>query len=97
MTFHIINREFLSLCPLVSMHPSFIFADSSFYRIYIELADQYKEMDAASEKIKRNLLADHLREVIDVLEQKVCLLLIRLLLVFFVVFFTNNSSSRVIK
>jgi Centrosome microtubule-binding domain of Cep57 len=40
-------------------------------RIYVELADQYKAMDAASEMGKRNLLANHLREVIDVLEQKV--------------------------
>ncbi|PVF98469.1 hypothetical protein CPB86DRAFT_758402 [Serendipita vermifera] len=38
--------------------------------IYVELADQYKAMDAASEMIKRNLLANHLREVIDILEQK---------------------------
>lgn len=40
-------------------------------RIYVELADQYKAMDAASDMGKRNLLANHLREVIDVLEQKV--------------------------
>ncbi|KAJ7069924.1 hypothetical protein C8F01DRAFT_537008 [Mycena amicta] len=38
--------------------------------IYVELADQYKEMDAASDVPKRNLLAKHLREVVDVLEQK---------------------------
>jgi hypothetical protein len=42
-------------------------------RIYVELADQYKAMDAASDMGKRNLLANHLREVIDVLEQKVSL------------------------
>jgi len=42
-----------------------------FDRIYVELADQYKAMDAASDMGKRNLLANHLREVIDVLEQKV--------------------------
>ena len=41
-------------------------------RIYVELADEYKMMDAASDMSKRNLLANHLREVIDVLEQKVC-------------------------
>ena len=40
-------------------------------RIYTELADQYKIMDAASNVVKRNVLAQHLREVIDVLEQKV--------------------------
>lgn len=38
--------------------------------IYVELADQYKAMDAASDMGKRNLLASHLREVIDILEQK---------------------------
>ena len=40
-------------------------------RIYVELADEYKAMDAASDMSKRKLLANHLREVIDVLEQKV--------------------------
>jgi hypothetical protein len=65
--------------------------NASSRRIYIELADQYKEMDAASDKPKRNLLADHLREVVDVLEQKVrpvflvCCLL------------ANKQFSRVIK
>ena len=39
--------------------------------IYVELADQYKDMDPVSNVIKRNVLADHLREVIDILEQKV--------------------------
>ena len=39
--------------------------------IYIELADQYALMDAASNVAKRNVLAEHLREVIDILEQKV--------------------------
>ncbi|KAF9561056.1 hypothetical protein CPC08DRAFT_446461 [Agrocybe pediades] len=38
--------------------------------IYVELADQYKVMDAASDVPRRNLLARHLREVVDVLEQK---------------------------
>ncbi|KAH9480153.1 hypothetical protein JR316_0006750 [Psilocybe cubensis] len=38
--------------------------------IYVELADQYKVMDAASDVKRRNLLAKHLREVVDVLEQK---------------------------
>ena len=42
------------------------------YRIYTELADQYKLMDPASNVVKRNVLAEHLREVIDILEQKVC-------------------------
>jgi hypothetical protein len=41
------------------------------HRIYTELADQYKMMDAASNVVKRNVLAQHLRDVIDVLEQKV--------------------------
>ena len=40
-------------------------------RIYIELADQYKDIDPVSNVAKRNVLAEHLREVIDVLEQKV--------------------------
>ena len=39
-------------------------------RIYTELADQYKMMDAASNVVKRNVLAQHLRDVIDVLEQR---------------------------
>jgi len=38
--------------------------------IYTELADQYKIMDAASNVVRRNVLAQHLREVIDVLEQR---------------------------
>ncbi|KAJ3560987.1 hypothetical protein NP233_g10476 [Leucocoprinus birnbaumii] len=38
--------------------------------IYVELADQYKEMDAASNVAQRNTLAKHLREVVDVLEAK---------------------------
>ncbi|KAH8114583.1 centrosome microtubule-binding domain of Cep57-domain-containing protein [Phellopilus nigrolimitatus] len=38
--------------------------------IYIELADQYKIMDAASNVPKRNVLAEHLKEVINTLEQK---------------------------
>ncbi|KAF8272262.1 hypothetical protein EI94DRAFT_1769980 [Lactarius quietus] len=38
--------------------------------IYTELADQYKIMDAASNVVKRNVLAQHLREVIDLLEQR---------------------------
>lgn len=40
--------------------------------IYLELAEQYGLMDATSNVSKRNVLADHLREVVDVLEQKVC-------------------------
>ncbi|RDB24453.1 hypothetical protein Hypma_008433 [Hypsizygus marmoreus] len=38
--------------------------------IYVELADQYKDMDPVSDVPKRNVLAKHLREVIDILEQK---------------------------
>lgn len=38
--------------------------------MYLELADQYGVMDAASNVAKRNVLADHLRDVIDTLEQK---------------------------
>ncbi|KAJ7212269.1 hypothetical protein GGX14DRAFT_448485 [Mycena pura] len=38
--------------------------------VYVELADQYKEMDAVSDVPKRHLLAKHLREVVDILEQK---------------------------
>ncbi|KIP08976.1 hypothetical protein PHLGIDRAFT_126688 [Phlebiopsis gigantea 11061_1 CR5-6] len=45
--------------------------DFTHYRgIYIELADQYKDIDPVSNVAKRNVLAEHLREVIDVLEQK---------------------------
>jgi len=42
--------------------------------VYVELADQYKVMDATSDVRRRNLLAQHLREVVDILEQKVCVL-----------------------
>ena len=42
-----------------------------FRRIYGELADAYKALDAASARGKRRVLAQHLREVIDTLEQKV--------------------------
>ncbi|WWC66256.1 uncharacterized protein I206_100157 [Kwoniella pini CBS 10737] len=38
--------------------------------IYSELADQYKLLDPASMSSKRHVLAEHLKEVIDVLEQK---------------------------
>ncbi|KDR82315.1 hypothetical protein GALMADRAFT_816004 [Galerina marginata CBS 339.88] len=38
--------------------------------IYVELADQYKVMDAVSDVPRRNTLARHLREVVDILEQK---------------------------
>ncbi|KAF9474531.1 hypothetical protein BDN70DRAFT_996996 [Pholiota conissans] len=38
--------------------------------VYVELADQYKVMDAASDVRRRNTLAKHLREVVDILEQK---------------------------
>ena len=37
----------------------------------MELADQYKVLDAASAIAKRRVLAEHLKEVIDTLEQKV--------------------------
>lgn len=43
--------------------------------IYCELADQYKLLDAASAIAKRHVLADHLKEVIDTLEQKVSLII----------------------
>lgn len=36
----------------------------------MELAEQYGAMDPASNPMKRNVLADHLREVIDSLESK---------------------------
>jgi hypothetical protein len=35
------------------------------------LAEQYKILDAASAIAKRHVLAEHLKEVIDTLEQKV--------------------------
>jgi Centrosome microtubule-binding domain of Cep57 len=41
------------------------------YSVYVELADQYKDMDAVSDVPRRNMLAKHLREVVDILEQKV--------------------------
>ena len=39
--------------------------------IYIELADQYKDVDPVSDVAKRNVLAEHLKEVINMLEKKV--------------------------
>lgn len=42
-------------------------------RIYGELAEQYKILDAAGATNKRGILAKHLKEVIDTLEQKVSL------------------------
>lgn len=39
--------------------------------VYVELADQYKLMDAVSDVRRRNTLARHLTEVVDILEQKV--------------------------
>jgi len=39
------------------------------------LADEYKILDAASNISRRHILAQHLHQVIDVLEQKVSLLI----------------------
>jgi hypothetical protein len=39
-------------------------------RIYMELAEQYAAMDAASNVARRRVLADHLREVIGELERR---------------------------
>lgn len=52
------------------------------HRIYIELADQYKDIDPVTNVAKRNVLAEHLREVIDILEQKVLEPLISTLIVY---------------
>ena len=41
--------------------------------IYVELAEEYKHMDAVSDPPRRNILARHLREVIGLLEQRVSL------------------------
>lgn len=38
--------------------------------VYMEVAGQYKDMDTAPDVLHRNLLARHLREVVDILEQK---------------------------
>lgn len=47
-------------------------ADFAHYKsIYVELADQYKVLDPASTATKRHVLAEHLKEVIDCLEQRV--------------------------
>lgn len=42
-----------------------------FRSIYIELSDAYKLMNSTSNTAKRTVLAEHLKEVIDTLEQKV--------------------------
>lgn len=54
---------------IITLHTSLylIFA----FSVYVDLADQYKIMDAASDVPRRNLVAQHLREVIDIIEQKV--------------------------
>jgi hypothetical protein len=44
---------------------------SVYSSVYVELADQYKVMDAVSDVRRRNMLARHLREVVEILEQKV--------------------------
>ena len=54
----------INSCPVAAAH--------CLHRIYIELADQYKVIDPVTNVAKRNVLAEHLREVIDILEQKVC-------------------------
>lgn len=41
-----------------------------FRMIYIELADQYKVLDVACSTEKRQVLAEHLKEVIDSMERK---------------------------
>lgn len=41
------------------------------FSVYVELADQYKDVDPVSDVPRRNMLARHLREVVDILEQKV--------------------------
>ena len=66
MISHITRREhqYLSLC--VSLH-----CINCQHSIYVELAEQYRVMDAVSDVSKRNILAQHLKEVVDVLEQKV--------------------------
>ena len=56
---------------LTSNPPSLMTHPDHQSRIYVELSDQYKEMDAISNVVKRNVVAQHLKEVIDVLEQKV--------------------------
>ena len=58
----------------------------SFTSVYVELADQYKVMDAVSDVPRRNMLARHLREVVDILEQKVSFSL----LIFSQMFFTSS-------
>ncbi|KIJ60268.1 hypothetical protein HYDPIDRAFT_117349 [Hydnomerulius pinastri MD-312] len=40
-------------------------------QIYSDLAEEYKSMDCATQAAKRHMVADHLRDVIDVLERKV--------------------------
>jgi hypothetical protein len=42
---------------------------SAIYSIYTDLAEQYRRMSPLS--TKRNVLAEHLKEVIDTMEQKV--------------------------
>jgi len=64
----LITKGMLKTLPLI---PQFDDSPDHQSRIYIELSDQYKEMDAVSNVVKRNVVAQHLKEVIDVLEQKV--------------------------
>ncbi|KAF8839562.1 hypothetical protein BDN67DRAFT_905345 [Paxillus ammoniavirescens] len=41
-----------------------------FREIYSDLAEEYKSLDCATQTAKRRVVADHLRDVIDILERK---------------------------
>jgi len=41
------------------------------HRIYSELADEYKGMDSMVQAARRRIVADHLRDIIDLIERKV--------------------------
>ena len=67
MISRIINCE----CLVCLFRDRMVDIDGSISSIYIELADQYKTIDAVSNVAKRNVLAEHLQNVIRVLERKV--------------------------
>jgi hypothetical protein len=68
MILHITKRECL-LISVVFGSDAHVYSGGA--RIYVELADQYRIIGPASNVAKRNVLAEHLKEVIDTLEKRV--------------------------
>lgn len=63
------HKSFVLSCPQLSLQLILPYSNLLSFRMYLELAEQYGAMDPASNVIKRNVLADHLREIIDILQK----------------------------